>query len=180
MSRIGKHPVKMPAGATVAITADEIVIEGKLGELKHHMPYGVSVTQENDEIIVRPISDSDAHRALWGTVRANVQNMVKGVSEGFVKKLELIGVGYRAQVQGETLKLTLGFSHDIDYKLPQGVKAACPAPTTIELSSADKQLLGQVASEIRSYRKPEPYKGKGVKYETETVLRKVGKKNKET
>lgn len=176
MSRIGKHPVKMPAGVTATIMADEIVVKGKLGELKHHMPHGVSVTQENDEIIVRPISDDDAHRALWGTVRANINNMVKGVSEGFVKKLELIGVGYRAQVQGETLKLTLGFSHDIDYKLPQGVKAACPAPTTIELSSADKQLLGQVASEIRSYRKPEPYKGKGVKYETETVLRKVGKK----
>ncbi len=176
MSRIGKHPVKMPAGVTATITADEIIIKGKLGELKNHLPHGVTVTQENDEIVVRPASDSAAHRALWGTVRANVNNMVKGVSEGFTKKLELIGVGYRAQVQGAILKLTLGFSHDIDYKLPQGVKAATPAPTTIELSSADKQLLGQVASEIRSYRAPEPYKGKGVKYETETVLRKVGKK----
>lgn len=176
MSRIGKHPVKMPAGVTATITSDEIVIKGKLGELKHHMPHGVTVTQKNDEIVVRPMSDDDAHRALWGTVRANVNNMVKGVTEGFTKKLELIGVGYRAQVQGQILKLTLGFSHDIDYKLPQGVKAVTPAPTTIELSSIDKQLLGQVASEIRSYRAPEPYKGKGVKYETETVLRKVGKK----
>lgn len=176
MSRIGKHPVKMPAGVTATITADEIVIKGKLGELRHHMPHGVTVTQENDEIVVRPMTNDDAHRALWGTVRANVNNMVKGVSEGFTRKLELIGVGYRAQVQGDVLKLTLGFSHDIDYKLPQGVKAATPVPTTIELSSIDKQLLGQVASEIRSYRAPEPYKGKGVKYETETVLRKVGKK----
>lgn len=176
MSRIGKHPVKMPAGVTATITADEIVIKGKLGELRHHMPHGVTVTQENDEIVVRPMTNDDAHRALWGTVRANVNNMVKGVSEGFTRKLELIGVGYRAQVQGDVLKLTLGFSHDIDYKLPQGVKATTPVPTTIELSSIDKQLLGQVASEIRSYRAPEPYKGKGVKYETETVLRKVGKK----
>ena len=176
MSRIGKHPVKLPAGVTASISETEIVVKGKLGELKTHIPHGVSVKQENDEIVVRPVSDDKEHRMLWGTVRANVHNMVVGVSEGFKKKLELIGVGYKAQAQGQKVKLSLGYSHDIDYTLPQGVQCATPQPTIIELTSADKQLLGQVASEIRSYRSPEPYKGKGVKYETETVLRKVGKK----
>ncbi|MBQ3034501.1 MAG: 50S ribosomal protein L6 [Alphaproteobacteria bacterium] len=176
MSRIGKHPVKLPAGVTATISADEIVIKGKLGELKATLPSGVSVKQENDEIVVRPVSETKEHRMLWGTMRANIQNMVIGVSEGFKRKLELIGVGYKAQAQGTKLKLSLGYSHDIDYEMPQGVQCATPQPTVIELTSADKQLVGQVASEIRSYRSPEPYKGKGVKYEEETVLRKVGKK----
>lgn len=176
MSRIGKHPVKLPAGVTAAISDTEIAVKGRLGELKTHIPHGVSVKQENDEIIIRPISDDKAHRMLWGTVRANIHNMVVGVSEGFKRKLELVGVGYKAQVQGQKVKLSLGYSHDIDYTLPQGVQCAVPQPTIIELTGFDKQLLGQVASEIRSYRSPEPYKGKGVKYETETVLRKVGKK----
>lgn len=176
MSRIGKHPVKMPEGVTATISAEEIVIKGKLGELKTHIPYGVTVKQENNEVVVAPISQNKEHRMLWGTVRANINNMVKGVSEGFTRKLELIGVGYKAQAQGQVLKLSLGFSHDINYQIPAGVKVATPQPTAIELSGIDKQLLGQVASEIRSYRSPEPYKGKGVKYEEETVLRKVGKK----
>ena len=176
MSRIGKHPVKLPAGVTATISADEIVIKGKLGELKATLPSGVSVKQENDEIVVRPVSETKEHRMLWGTMRANIQNMVIGVSEGFKRKLELIGVGYKAQAQGTKLKLSLGYSHDIDYEMPQGVQCATPQPTVIELTSADKQLVCQVASEIRSYRSPEPYKGKGVKYEEETVLRKVGKK----
>ena len=176
MSRIGKHPVKLPAGVTATISADEIVIKGKLGELKATLPSGVSVKQENDEIVVCPVSETKEHRMLWGTMRANIQNMVIGVSEGFKRKLELIGVGYKAQAQGTKLKLSLGYSHDIDYEMPQGVQCATPQPTVIELTSADKQLVGQVASEIRSYRSPEPYKGKGVKYEEETVLRKVGKK----
>ncbi|MBQ9738554.1 MAG: 50S ribosomal protein L6 [Alphaproteobacteria bacterium] len=176
MSRICKHPVKMPEGVTATISAEEIVIKGKLGELKTHIPYGVTVKQENNEVVVAPISQNKEHRMLWGTVRANINNMVKGVSEGFTRKLELIGVGYKAQAQGQVLKLSLGFSHDINYQIPAGVKVATPQPTAIELSGIDKQLLGQVASEIRSYRSPEPYKGKGVKYEEETVLRKVGKK----
>ncbi len=176
MSRIGKHPVKLPAGVTATITDAEIIVKGKLGELKTHIPHGVTVKEENGELVVRPVSDDKEHRMLWGTVRANVHNLVTGVSEGFKKKLELVGVGYKAQAQGQNLKLSLGYSHDIDYKLPQGVQCATPQPTTIELSCADKQLLGQVASEIRSYRSPEPYKGKGVKYENETILRKVGKK----
>lgn len=176
MSRIGKHPVKMSAGTTATITPNEIIIKGNMGELKTHIPHGVTVKMENDEVVVTPISQDKEHRMLWGTVRANVNNMVKGVSVGFTRKLELIGVGYKAQVQGQTLKLALGFSHDIDYALPAGIKAVCATPTSIELSGIDKQLLGQVASEIRSYRSPEPYKGKGVKYDNETVLRKVGKK----
>ncbi len=176
MSRIGKHPVKLPAGVTATITDAEIIVKGKLGELKTHIPHGVTVKEENGELVVRPVSDDKEHRMLWGTVRANVHNLVTGVSEGFKKKLELVGVGYKAQAQGQNLKLSFGYSHDIDYKLPQGVQCATPQPTTIELSCADKQLLGQVASEIRSYRSPEPYKGKGVKYENETILRKVGKK----
>lgn len=176
MSRIGKHPVKLPAGVTATISADEIIVKGKLGELKAKVPAGVSLKHENDEIVVSPVSDSKEHRMLWGTMRANIQNMVIGVSEGFKRKLELIGVGYKAQAQGAKLKLSLGYSHDIDYEMPQGVQCATPQPTVIELTSADKQLVGQVASEIRSYRSPEPYKGKGVKYEEETVLRKVGKK----
>lgn len=176
MSRIGKHPVKMPAGVTATISANEIVVKGKLGELTTHIPSGVVVKQENDEVVVTPVSQSKEHRMLWGTVRANINNMVKGVSEGYTRKLELIGVGYRAQAQGQVLKLSLGFSHDINYQIPAGVKVATPQPTAIELTGIDKQLLGQVASEIRSYRSPEPYKGKGVKYEEETVLRKVGKK----
>lgn len=176
MSRIGKHPVKMPAGVTATISAEEIVIKGKLGELKTHIPSGVTVKQENDEVVVTPVSQSKEHRMLWGTIRANINNMVKGVSEGYTRKLELIGVGYRAQAQGQVLKLSLGYSHDINYQVPAGVKVATPQPTSIELTGIDKQLLGQVASEIRSYRSPEPYKGKGVKYEEETVLRKVGKK----
>ena len=155
---------------------NKIANEGKLGELKATLPSGVSVKQENDEIVVRPVSETKEHRMLWGTMRANIQNMVIGVSEGFKRKLELIGVGYKAQAQGSKLKLSLGYSHDIDYEMPQGVQCATPQPTVIELTSADKQLVGQVASEIRSYRSPEPYKGKGVKYEEETVLRKVGKK----
>ena len=176
MSRIGKHPVKMPAGVSADIKAGEIIVKGKLGELKTHIPHGVTVKQENDEIVVVPVSEDKEHRMLWGTVRANINNMVKGVSEGYTRKLELIGVGYKAQAQGQVLKLSLGYSHDINYDVPAGIKAATPQPTQIELSGIDKQLLGQVASEIRSYRSPEPYKGKGVKYEEETVLRKVGKK----
>ena len=136
MSRIGKHPVKMPEGVTATISAEEIVIKGKLGELKTHIPYGVTVKQENNEVVVAPISQNKEHRMLWGTVRANINNMVKGVSEGFTRKLELIGVGYKAQAQGQVLKLSLGFSHDINYQIPAGVKVATPQPTAIELSPA--------------------------------------------
>ena len=176
MSRIGKHAIALPEGVTVDITVDSVTVKGKLGTLVHHMPKGVDVKLEDNQLKVIPHALEKENRMMWGMMRANLNNMVIGVSTGFSKKLELIGVGYKAQVNGDILKLSLGYSHDIDYKLPAGVKAVCSAPTSIELSSFDKQLLGQVAAEVRSYRPPEPYKGKGVKYETETVLRKVGKK----
>lgn len=176
MSRIGKYPVKVPAGTTVELKDSVLKVKGKLGELTYALPNGVTVKAEGEQVSVSPNSQSKTDRMLWGTVRANINNMIKGVSEGFTRKLELIGVGYKAQAQGQVLKLSLGFSHDINYNVPAGVKVATPAPTAIELSSIDKQLVGQVASEIRSYRSPEPYKGKGVKYEGETILRKVGKK----
>ena len=176
MSRIGKHPVQIPAGTTVAKENDVLTVKGKLGELKIQIPEGVSVDVNAEEVVVKPLSESSQSRMRWGTMRARINNMVLGVSQGFTRKLELIGVGYKAQVQGKELKLSLGYSHDINYKLLEGVTAACPTPTAIELSGFDKQLLGQVASEIRSFRAPEPYKGKGVKYVEETINRKVGKK----
>jgi len=176
MSRIGKHPVQIPAGTTVAKENDVLTVKGKLGELKIQIPEGVTVDVTEQEIVVKPLSESSQSRMRWGTIRACINNMVIGVSQGFTRKLELIGVGYKAQAQGKELKLSLGYSHDITYKLPEGVTASCPAPTAIELTSFDKQLVGQVASEIRSFRAPEPYKGKGVKYVEETVNRKVGKK----
>jgi len=176
MSRIGKHPVKLVDGVSANITENEIVVKGKLGELKTHIPAGVSVSMENGEIVVKPLHNSKESRALWGTVRQNIENLMKGVTEGFKKELELIGVGYRAQVSGQKLKLVLGYSHDIDYDLPEGVKATVTDQTKLTLSGMDKQLVGQVAAEIRSYRAPEPYKGKGVKYADETIFRKDGKK----
>ena len=176
MSKIGKHPVVVPAGVTATLTQEDVTINGKLGALKTHIPAGVSVELKDGQLTVKPLHDTKQSHAAWGTMRANLANMIKGVSEGFSRKMELIGVGYRAQVMGQKLKLTLGYSHDIDYELPQGIKAVVTDQTKLELTGADKQLLGQVASEIRSYRKPEPYKGKGVKYAEETILRKEGKK----
>lgn len=176
MSKIGKHPVVVPAGVTATLSDDEITINGKLGTLKTHILSGVSVESSEGLLTVKPLHDTKQSHAAWGTMRANLANMIKGVTEGFSRKMELIGVGYRAQVSGQKLKLTLGFSHDINYELPVGVKAVVTDQTKLELTSADKQLVGQVAAEIRSYRKPEPYKGKGVKYAEETILRKEGKK----
>lgn len=176
MSRIGKHPVKMATGTTAVIKDDVLTVKGKLGELTYALPKGVHVVVEGDLITVTPVSADKEHRMLWGTVRANINNMVHGVTDGFTRKLELVGVGYRAAVAGNILKLTLGYSHDIDYAIPAGIKVACPVQTTIEISGVDKRLVGQVASEVRSYRAPEPYKGKGVKYEGERILRKEGKK----
>ena len=176
MSKIGKHPVQLPEGVSAEVKQDSIVVKGKLGELTTHIPAGIQVTLEENHLVVKPIHETKEAEAFWGTVRANLANMVKGVSVGFTKQMELIGVGYRAQVQGQKLVLTLGFSHDITYQLPEGVKAECADQTKLTLSSADKQLLGQVAAEIRSYRKPEPYKGKGIKYAGEQILRKEGKK----
>ncbi len=176
MSRVGKHHIVLPQGVTVNVAGDEVAIKGKQGELKAVVSDKVTVTVENNEIIVKPVEDTKECRMHWGTTRANLNNMVKGVSEGFVRKLEMIGVGYRAQVAGKNLKLSLGFSHDIDYAIPEGIKIVCPEVTQVEISGMDKRLVGTVASEIRAYRAPEPYKGKGVKYVEETVRRKEGKK----
>jgi len=136
----------------------------------------VKVTLEDGALVVTPSEKDKQGRMMWGTTRANLNNLVKGVSEGFMRKLELVGVGYKAQATGKGIKLSLGYSHDIDYDAPAGIKIACPSPTEVEIHGADKRLVGAVASELRSYREPEPYKGKGVKYQEETIIRKEGKK----
>jgi large subunit ribosomal protein L6 len=176
MSRIGKHPVAVPQGATLAVIGGEIVAKGKLGELKMSYSDQVSAEMVEGELVVKPLNDDPKTIALWATTRANAANMVKGVTQGFSKTLELVGVGYRANVQGKKLVLQLGFSHDIDFPIPDGIKIVTPKPTEIEISGADVQKVGQIAAEIRSYRPPEPYKGKGVKYAGEQILRKEGKK----
>ena len=176
MSRVGKHPVSVPAGVTCQLTGQDIKIKGKNGELSALMSKEVHVTFENNEILVRPADESKQARMLWGTWKNRIRNMVQGVNEGFTVRLEINGVGYRAAVEGNALKLQLGYSHDILYPIPSGIKIACEKPTAIAISGADRQRVGQVAAEIRSYRKPEPYKGKGIKYENEHIVRKEGKK----
>ncbi len=177
MSRVGKYPVIIPAGVTVSINDNTVIAKGKLGELSCSFDDShVAVKLEENAVRVSPLSQSKQARALWGTTRANINTMVKGVSEGFTRNLELLGVGYKAHVEGTKLVLSLGFSHDVIFPAPQGVKITCPSATNISISGADKQLVGQVAAEIREFRKPEPYKGKGVRKEGEYVRRKEGKK----
>lgn len=177
MSRVGKYPVEVPQGVTVTIDGDVVTAKGKLGEMKYTLlPEFVETTLDGNQIVVKPRNESKRARQMWGTTRARLNNLVKGVSEGFEKKLDIVGVGYRAAVQGKNLQLSLGFSHDVLYPIPEGITIKTPAPTQIEISGADKQVVGQVASEIRGYRPPEPYKGKGVKYSDEQILRKEGKK----
>ena len=177
MSRIGKYPVSVPAGVTVNINNNVVTVKGKLGELSCSFDDShIAAKLEDNKVVVTPLSQSMTARALWGTTRANIHDLVKGVDEGFTKNLELVGVGYKARMEGNKLVLSLGFSHDVDFPAPQGIKISCESPTQIKIFGADKQLVGQVAAEIRKYRKPEPYKGKGVKYEGEYVRRKEGKK----
>lgn len=176
MSRVGKNPITIPQGVDVKIADGFVTVKGKLGELRQELNHNVEVTMEDGKITVAPANETKKGRAMWGTMRALIQNMVTGVSTGFTKELEINGVGYRAAVQGKNLQLNLGFSHDVIYPLPEGITAKCEKPTSIAISGYSKQLVGQVASEIRSYRPPEPYKGKGVKYVNETILRKEGKK----
>lgn len=177
MSRVGKAPVPLLQGATVAIENGVISINGPLGALSFILPNQVNVTvSEEKNLLVSPIDSSPEARALYGTVRAIVANMVKGVVSGFEKKLLLVGVGYRAQVKDKLLKLQLGFSHDVEYCLPDGITAEMANQTEIVIKGTDKQKVGQVAAEIRAYRPPEPYKGKGVRYSDETVLLKETKK----
>ncbi|MDX9943547.1 MAG: 50S ribosomal protein L6 [Azonexus sp.] len=175
MSRVGKNPVVLPAGVEVSI-AEQIVVKGPLGTLKIAANPAVNVSLEGQNLTVTPNSAVENASAMWGTMRANLNNMVVGVSKGFERKLQLVGVGYRAQAQGDVLNLSLGFSHPVAHKMPAGVKVECPTQTEILIKGSDKQMVGQVAAEVRAYRKPEPYKGKGVRYADEVVVIKETKK----
>ncbi len=176
MSRIGNNPVELPDGVSLEVAGLVVTAKGKLGELSARLTDDVEITQQDNVVTVKPRPDAPNAKKMWGTSRSVIANLVAGVSEGFVKKLEINGVGYRAQVQGKNLVLQLGFSHDVNYPVPEGITINCPDQTHIEISGADKQKVGQVAAEIRSYRPPEPYKGKGVRYSDEYVVRKEGKK----
>ena len=177
MSRVGKYPVIVPDGVNVTVSNGNIAVKGKNGELScHYDADHVDVKLDGNKVVVSPKSETKEARALWGTTRANVNVLVKGVNEGFKKDLELVGVGYKARVEGTKLILSLGFSHDVTVETPKGLKITCASPTQISIFGADKQLVGQTASEIRNWRKPEPYKGKGIKYVGEYVRRKEGKK----
>ncbi|MCG8512471.1 MAG: 50S ribosomal protein L6 [Rhodospirillales bacterium] len=176
MSRIGKHPVEVPDGVTVAIADNNVSAKGKLGELSVMITDDVELSQDGNQVWVKPRNNSVKSRKMWGTARSVINNIVVGVHEGFSRKLEINGVGYRAQVQGKELILQLGYSHDVHFPIPEGIDIKCPDPTHIEISGASKQKVGQVAAEIRAFRPPEPYKGKGVKYAEEIIVRKEGKK----
>ncbi|WP_232630060.1 50S ribosomal protein L6 [Methylobacterium sp. Leaf118] len=176
MSRVGKKPVPVPAGVTATVTGQTVKMKGSKGELQFVVPAQVNVEFKDGAVSVQPKDQSKQARSLWGTSRAQVANLVEGVSKGFEKKLEITGVGYRAAMAGKALKLSLGYSHDIEYEIPAGITIVTPKPTEIVVSGIDRQRVGQVAAEIRDYRGPEPYKGKGVKYAGEFIFRKEGKK----
>jgi large subunit ribosomal protein L6 len=176
MSRVGKTVIKVPSGVKVAVNKNEFEAQGKLGRMTYSIPDVIRVECQQDTIVVHPNNEEQSTRCLWGTAQRNIANIVTGVDIGFKINLELSGVGYRAQVQGKTLILQLGYSHDINFPIPEGITIRCDKPTSIEVHGACKEVVGQVAAEIRKYRKPEPYKGKGVIREGEFVLRKEGKK----
>lgn len=176
MSRVGSNPVSVPEGVTVDIAGQLVTAKGKLGELSVNLGDDVEVTREDNLLVVKPRGNSKQARTMWGTSRSLVQNIVTGVGEGFTIKLEIVGVGYRAAVEGKDLVLQLGFSHEVRHPIPEGITIACERPTLVAISGSDRQKVGQLAANIRSYRKPEPYKGKGIKYENEFILRKEGKK----
>ncbi|MGC2199082.1 MAG: 50S ribosomal protein L6 [Stellaceae bacterium] len=176
MSRVGKNPVAVPNGVEVQLSGQMLSAKGSLGTLHLVVSNEVTASITDGAVTIAPKNDTKRARALWGTTRALVSNMVTGVSRGFSVNLEINGVGYRAAVQGNTLNLQLGYSHEIAYPIPDGVRITCERPTAITVSGADRQRVGQIAAEIRAYRPPEPYKGKGIKYATETVRRKEGKK----
>jgi len=176
MSRIGKQPVTIPSGVTASLNGADLTVKGPKGELAMTFVSDISVSENEGKLIVAPANDTKRARSMWGMQRTMVSNMVEGVSAGFSKKLEISGVGYRAQMKGSSLNLQLGFSHDVDFPVPAGVKIETPDQTTIVISGIDKQQVGETAAKIREYRKPEPYKGKGIKYEGEYIFRKEGKK----
>jgi large subunit ribosomal protein L6 len=176
MSRVGKYPVTVPQGVQVALQGRTVVAKGRLGELSLDLTEDVEVMIEPGKVAVSPRRDDRRSRTMWGTTRSLINSMVTGVSTGFTKSMEITGTGYRAAVQGKDLVLNLGFSHEVRYPIPLGIKITCERPTAVKVEGADKRQVGQVAAEIRAYRGPEPYKGKGVRYENEQILRKEGKK----
>jgi len=176
MSRIGKKPVQMPSGVSATISGQKIEVKGPKGVLAFQATDDVDIKLDGDAVSVKPRGMSKRARQQWGMTRTQIQNLVTGVTEGFKRELEIVGVGYRAQAQGKTLKLSLGYSHDVEYEVPAGVEVTTPKPTQIEVVGIDRQVVGQVAAEIREWRSPEPYKGKGVKYKNEFIFRKEGKK----
>jgi large subunit ribosomal protein L6 len=176
MSRIGKVPVAIPGGVTAEIANGVLSVKGPKGTLTLSLRDEISYTVEDGRVLVRPANDSKQARAFWGMQRTLVSNLMTGVTEGYTKILEITGVGYRANAQGKNLKLQLGYSHDVDFAVPEGIEIKTPDNTTVEISGIDKQKVGQVAAEIRRWRKPEPYKGKGIKYRGEYIFRKEGKK----
>ena len=176
MSRIGKKPVTIPGNVTATLDGQTVKMKGPKGELEFTVPDRVVVKETEDGIKVDPIDEERESRSLWGLSRTMIANLVTGTTEGFSKALQINGVGYRAAVQGKELVLALGYSHDVKYAIPEGIDIKCPKPTEIVVSGIDKQRVGQVAAEIRKWRPPEPYKGKGVKYADETIVRKEGKK----
>ena len=176
MSRIGKKPVAIPTGVTASLDDGILSVKGPKGELSLQMADEVTYTLEEGAVNLAPVNKTTKARSYWGMQRTLVQNLIDGVTEGFSKTLEISGVGYRAKVQGKILNLQLGFSHDVNFPIPEGIDIKTPDNTTVEISGIDKQKVGQVAAEIRRWRKPEPYKGKGIKYRGEYVFRKEGKK----
>ncbi|MDB4905714.1 MAG: Ribosomal protein subgroup [Gemmatimonadetes bacterium] len=175
MSRIGKLPITVPKGVTVTRDGSRITVKGPRGELSRSLPADITITEENGVLTVARPSEEQRHKALHGLTRSLVNNMVEGVTKGFQKTLDIVGVGYKAEARPYGLQLALGFSHPIEYKAPKGIKLTAPVPTQILVDGADKEMVGQVAAEIRSFRPPEPYKGKGIKYAGEQVRRKAGK-----
>jgi large subunit ribosomal protein L6 len=176
MSRVGKNPVPVPGNVEVTLSASEVSVKGPLGALKRRLVSDISVEHEGGKLVVKAANGSKQANAMSGTMRALLANMVKGVTDGFERKLILVGVGYRAQAAGDVLNLTLGFSHPVAYKMPEGVRAETPSQTEVVIKGIDKQQVGQVAAEVRAYRKPEPYKGKGVRYADEVIVMKETKK----
>ena len=176
MSRIGKRPIPLPAGVTIAIEPERVTVNGPKGELTERIPRDIEVAHEGEEVVVKRPTDRGEHRALHGLTRSLVANMVEGVTTGFTKTLEIQGVGYRAQLKGRDLELALGYSHPVPIKAPEGIEFEVPQPTRIVVKGNSKQQVGEIAAIIRKQRKPEPYKGKGIRYEGEHVVRKVGKR----
>ena len=175
MSRIGKNPIAVPSGVTITLDGNRVTVKGPKGELSRVIPADMKVANENGEITVNRPSDEANHKALHGLSRTLIANMVEGVTKGFSKQLDIVGVGYKAETRPYGLQLALGFSHPVEYKAPQGIKLTAPAPTQIVIEGANKEIVGQVAAELRSLRPPEPYKGKGIKYAGEQIRRKAGK-----